>query len=116
MSYYLLKLVLTSVLVVAVSEIAKRSSLLGAIVASVPTISVLALVWLYIDTRNAEQVAQLSTSIFWLVLPSLSLFLMLPLLLKNGLNFFIALLLSLGLMIALYFLIVLAAQRYGIRL
>ena len=64
---------MTAVLVVAISEVAKRSSLLGAVLASIPLTSVLAMIWLYADTGDAEKVADLATGIFWLVLPSLAL-------------------------------------------
>ena len=73
MLYATLKVLLTSVLVVAVSETAKRSVLFGAILASIPITSVLAMVWLYVDTGDTEKVARLANGIFWLVLPSLVL-------------------------------------------
>ena len=64
-----IKVAITAVLVVAISEVAKRSSLLGAVLASIPLTSVLAMVWLYADTGDAHKVADLATGIFWLVLP-----------------------------------------------
>ena len=91
MLYYTIKILLSSLVIVVVSEIAKRSSLLGALLASLPLTSLLAFVWLYIDTGDAQKVAVLSSDIFWLVLPSLTLFLVLPLLLKMGWGFWISL-------------------------
>lgn len=70
--YYVLKVMLTVVLVVFVSEISKRSSLLGRVFASLPLVSFLRMIWLYIDTGSAEKVSELSKSVFWLVLLSLS--------------------------------------------
>lgn len=87
MFYYTTKIVLSALILVAVSEIAKRSSLLAALLASLPLTSLLAFVWLYLDTGDVQQVASLSSDIFWLVLPSLPLFLVLPLLLKMGWGF-----------------------------
>jgi hypothetical protein len=84
MLYYFGKLALTSILVVLVSELTKRSSLLGALLASIPLVSVLAMIWLYVDTGDVEQTADLADSIFWLVLPSLALFIALLLLLRGG--------------------------------
>ncbi|MDQ8699402.1 DUF3147 family protein [Hyphomicrobium sp. LHD-15] len=81
------KVLLTSLLVVGTSEAAKRSVIAGAIIASLPLTSVLAMIWLYADTRDPERVASLASSIFWLVLPSLALFLVLPLLLRRGVPF-----------------------------
>ncbi len=116
MAYYLMKIVLTSLLVVAVSEIAKRSTLLGALLASVPIVSLLALLWLYLETGSSAQVARLSTSIFWLVLPSLSFFIVLPLLLRQQVNFYLSLGGSLAVMIALYLLLVLTLRKLGLQL
>jgi hypothetical protein len=75
------KVAVTVTIVVAVSEIARRSSFWGAILASLPLTSLLAFVWLYVETGNALSVATLSQSIFWLILPSLPLFIVLPVLL-----------------------------------
>lgn len=79
-----LKVAITAVVVVAVAEVAKRSSLWGAVLASLPLTSLLAFVWIYLDTGNVQSIAALSHGIFWLVLASLPLFLLLPLLLKAG--------------------------------
>jgi len=79
---YLVKVTVTAVVVVAVTELAKRSSFWGAVLASLPLTSLLAFVWLYLDTGDIRGVTRLSRSIFWLVLPSLVLFLALPGLLR----------------------------------
>jgi len=84
--YTITKVAITTILIVAISEIAKRSSLAAALLASIPLVSVLAMVWLYLDTKDVEKVSNLATSVFWLVLPSLVLFIALPLLLKQGLH------------------------------
>jgi len=87
MTYYILKVVISAALIVAISELAKRSTLAGALLASLPLVSLLAMIWLYTETRNVAEVADLSRSIFWLVLPSLALFLVLPALLERGYSF-----------------------------
>lgn len=95
--YVTLKVLITAVTVVAVAEIAKRSTVFGALVASLPLTSILAIIWLYHDTGDTQRVVQLSYDIFWLVLPSLAFFVLLPLLLRAGFNFYLALsLASLG--------------------
>ena len=101
-SQYLVKIVVTVLLVVAISEVSKRSSFVGALLASVPIVSVLAMIWLYIDTRDVAQVAALSRSVFWLVLPSLALFLLLPILLTRGYAFYASLATSIGATILVY--------------
>lgn len=78
-------------LVVGASELGKRNELLGALLVSIPLVSVLAIVWLWSDTQDSEQVANFTTGILWLVLPSLVLFLSLPILLRRGVEFWPAL-------------------------
>jgi hypothetical protein len=103
MGYYILKVLISSVLIVAISETAKRSSLLGAILASIPLTSFLAILWMYFETRDVHAITGLSKSIFWLVLPSLSFFLVLPCLLKHGTRFGYAMAISTSVMIGCYF-------------
>lgn len=112
----ILKIAVTAVLVVAIAEVAKRSSLLGAVLASIPLTSVLAMIWLYADTGDTEKVAQLSSGIFWLVLPSLVLFVALPLMLRAGWPFAPSLAAAGALTVASYFLMLAVLQRFGISL
>lgn len=116
MTYYLVKIAVTTILIVTISEIAKRSTFVGAILASVPLVSVLAMLWLYIDTKDAEKVSALSTSVFWLVLPSLVLFVALPMLLKQGLNFYLSISISIAITIMCYWFLVSALNQFGIKL
>lgn len=116
MIYYITKIAITAVLIVVISELAKRSSFAGALLASIPVVSVLAMLWLYVDTKDVEKVSALASSVFWLVLPSLVLFISLPLLLKQGLNFYTSISLSLGLTIGAYWLMVVVLNQYGIKL
>jgi hypothetical protein len=103
MTQYIVKIFVTTALVVLISEIGKRRSVLGALLASLPLVSILAMIWLYSDTRDAAQVAVLARSIFWLVLPSLLLFLVLPLLIERGIPFYVSLGVAAGVTIAGYF-------------
>lgn len=114
--FYVIKFVMSAGLIVVISELAKRSSLFGGLVASLPLVSLLAMIWLYVETGNASEVADLSRSIFWLVLPSLSLFLVLPLLLKNHVGFYPALALSTAAMLGCYGIMLIILGRVGIRL
>lgn len=116
MSFYLIKIAITTLLVVAITEIARRSTFVGALVASVPLVSSLAIIWLYIETKSVDKIIGLSNSIFWLVIPSLILFVSLPALLKLGLNFYLCLCISIGLTITAYWLIIIIANHYGIKL
>lgn len=114
--YYVLKIVITTLLIVAISEVSKRSSLIGAILASVPLVSVMAMLWLYVDTKDIEKVSELSTSVFWLVLPSLVLFVLLPVLLKFGWGFYVSLFASISVTVLSYFVMVSTLNYFGVKL
>ena len=116
MTQAIIKFGLSAAILVAVSEIAKRSSMLGGLLASLPLMSLLAFIWLWQDTRDAAKVAALSTSILWLVLPSLVLFIALPLLLKRGVAFWPSLGMSVAAMLACYGITVFALGKFGIKL
>jgi hypothetical protein len=114
--YYILKLLLSAFLIATISEIAKRSTFFGAVLASIPLVSLLAILWLYFDTHNVKEVADLSTSIFWLVLPSLSFFLLFPYLLNHKVNFYLSLLSALCVMIGGYFIMIAILKQVGVKL
>lgn len=114
MLYASLKLFTSALLIVAISELAKRGGWLAGLLASLPTISLLAIVWLYVDTRDVEKIANLSTGIFWLVLPSLSFFIALPWLLRLKINFWLSLLVALAIMFVCYLLMVALLKKIGI--
>ncbi|MGE4534479.1 DUF3147 family protein [Halomonas sp.] len=116
MLYYVTKVAVTALLVVLISEVAKRSTFLGAVLASVPLTSVLAMLWLYLDTGDAAKVSALAGSVFWLVLPSLALFVALPLLLAKGVNFYAGLVVSIAITALCYWLMVTLLRLYGIDL
>ena len=88
MIYIIIKTLITSLVVVLVSEIAKKSSLLAGILASVPLTSLLAFIWLYWDTKDIKQVSDLTNNTLLMILPSLTFFIFFPILLKLDINFF----------------------------
>ncbi len=112
----LIKLLISSGIIVLVSEIAKKNTYLGGLIASIPLISVLAIVWLYVDTKDVENVSALSTSILWLVIPSLALFIALPILLKSGVNFYTSMGISILITMGCYWLMILTLGKFGIKL
>lgn len=116
MGYYLTKTLITAILVVTISEVAKRSALVGGILASVPVTSVLAMIWLYVDTGDVGKISSLATSVAWLVLPSLVLFVVLPWLLHRGVAFPLALAIGVAATVLAYGGMVLMLGRLGIRL
>lgn len=104
--YYIMKVALSALVIVIVSEVAKRSSLFGALIAALPLTSLLAIFWMHVEKVETEKIAQLSRSIFWLVLPSLAFFLAFPFLLYKGLLFWVSLGLSATLTIVIYFIMI----------
>ncbi len=113
---FLLKVLVTAIVISAVSEIGKRSSIVAAILASLPLTSILAMIWLYWDTADAQKVVNLSTGILWAVLPSLLFFILLPIFLKNGLRFGTAMLASCVCMFLGYTVYVYLLGRWGMRI
>lgn len=107
---------ITVALIVVISEVAKRSSFIGALLASIPLVSVLAMLWLYVDTQDVEKVSAMATSVFWLVLPSLALFVSLPLFLRQGINFYLSMGLSIAITVACYWLMVTVLGHFGVSL
>lgn len=116
MLFYITKIIITTLLVVLVSEITKRSSLLGGVLASVPLVSVLAMVWLYVETGDGAKVVALSNSIFWLIFPSLTLFVALPVLMKKGFGFYPSMAASIVMTVIAYYLMIAVAEKFGMKL
>jgi hypothetical protein len=114
--YLIIKAGLSGIIVAAVSEIARRYPGWGGLVASLPLTSLLAMIWLYRDTADAERVAELSVSTFWFFLPSVPLFIALPMLIRSGAGFWVSMALCVAGTLALYAAWFWAAPRLGIKL
>jgi hypothetical protein len=87
MSQFLLKVLISALVVAGASELARRYSVIGALLVSLPLTSILAMIWLWRDGEPAAKIADFSASVFWLVLPSLLLFISMPLMLRAGYGF-----------------------------
>jgi len=116
MIYNIVKILISAILIALISEVSKRSTFFGAILASIPLVSVMAMIWLYIDTNDSLQVVQLSKSIFWLVIPSLVLFITFPIFIRLQLSFYTALSASLIAMVATYFITIAILDKFDIHL
>lgn len=116
MVYLLAKAALSGVLVLIISEISKRSPSFGGLIASLPLLSVLAMLWLWRETADVERLATHAESTFWFVLPSLPLFLILPALLRHGVTFSLAMTISCLITMALYGIMIWALRHFGIAL
>jgi len=102
MFLFILKAILSGLLVAAISTIAKRYPGWGGLIASLPLVSVLSMIWLYGETRDAESVARLSIGAFWFFLPSIPMFLVIPALLHRGVSFVATMAIACIMTIALY--------------
>lgn len=116
MLYLFIKAAISGAIVAAVSEIARRYPGWGGLVASLPLTSLLAMIWLYRDSGEAERVAELSVSTIWFFIPSLPLFIVLPWLIRSGVGFWAAVGVVVVMTLALYAAMFWAAPRLGLKL
>ena len=92
--HYFIKLFISSAIIVIVSEIAKKDNIIGGLIASIPIVSVLSIIWLYIDTNDIDKVKALANGILWMIFPSISFFIVLPILINCGIKFYLSLTIS----------------------
>jgi len=116
MLYLLVKAGLSGVIVALVSEIARRNPGAGGLLASLPLVSVLGMIWLWRDTHDVGRMAAHAEATFWFVLPSLPMFLLIPLLMRSGVGFWQALLAGCVLTMALYAGMIALGPKLGIRI
>lgn len=112
---YVIKVILAAIIIVVVTEVSKATPFIGALIKSLPIISIVSLTWLYLDTRDVALVASLSRSTFWLVLPTLPMFLALPWLLSLGVNYFVTLAVTVAGTGVLYFASIALYKALGIQ-
>ncbi|MBO9714848.1 DUF3147 family protein [Sphingomonas sp.] len=116
MAYLLLKAAVSGVLIALISTVARRNPGFGALIASLPLVSVLGMIWLWRDRPDPANMAAHAEATFWYVLPSLPMFLLMPAMLRSGLGFWTALAAGCLLTIALYFAMLWIGPRLGLRL
>jgi hypothetical protein len=114
MLYLAMKAALSGVIIAIVSEVAQRRPGLGALIVSLPLVSILAIIWLWRDTGDVARIAAHAEATFWLVLPTLPMFLVFPAMLRGGVGFWTALIVSCLLTIALYVLTVWLLPKFGV--
>lgn len=116
MLYLAIKAALSGIIIAIASEVARRYAGWGALIASLPLVSILGMIWLWQDTQDATRMAAHAEATFWFVLPSLPMFLVIPLLLRAGVGFWIAIILGCMLTMLLYATMVTIGPRLGLRL
>jgi hypothetical protein len=116
MFYLAIKALISGLIVAAASEVARRWPGIGGLIVSLPLVSLLAILWLWRATGYPARVAQLAQGAFWFFLPSIPLFLVLPAMLRSGVGFWLALMLSVALTALLYAGMFWLAPRVGLKL
>ena len=116
MLYLIAKAVISGILIAVASEVARRWPGWGALIVSLPLVSILAMLWLWRDTHDPVRMTAHVEATFWFVLPSLPMFLLIPAMLRQGSAFWTALVAGCILTIALYFAMTWLGPRIGLRL
>ncbi len=115
MNWIILKYLLTAGVVVLISEVAKRSDRLGGLIAALPLVTVLALIWLYVENQSSEKISNHAYYTFWYVLPTLPMFLIFPYLLKKF-GFWITLSLSMIITLIIFYIFAKVMKSFGVDL
>lgn len=110
------KALLAGAMIAAIAEIGKRLPAMAALVASLPLVSILGMIFLWHARPDTENMARHSEATFWFVLPSLPMFLAIPWMMRNGVAFWLSLTIGCAMTIGLYLLMVQFGPRLGIRL
>ena len=113
---FITRAILSGIIVAAIALLAKRSPAMGGLLASIPLVSTLGMIWLWRDTKDSELVANYVGSAFWYFLPSMPMFLIIPALLRHGVNFWVSLGIGCVVTILLYLITISIAARFGVRL
>ena len=112
-SHYFIKVFISSGIIVLVSEIVKKDNLFGGLIASIPLVSVLSMIWLYIDTNDIDKVKALANGILWMVVPSISLFIVFPILINYSIKFCLSLTISILITMVCYLLTISFINYFG---
>lgn len=113
---FIAKALLAGAMIAAIAEVGRRLPAMAALIASLPLVSILGMVFLWHARPNAENMATHAEATFWFVLPSLPMFLLMPLMLRQGFSFWITLAAGCALTVTLYFIMVQFGPRIGIRI
>lgn len=116
MTAFAVRAILSGIIIALIAYVGRKAPAAGALIASLPLISVIGMIWLWRDTTDPSLLANHAEATFWYVLPSLPMFLLMPWLLRAGHSFWFALLSGIALTIILYLATIVIAARFGVRL
>ena len=110
------KYAVTTFVIVLVSEIAKRSDKAGALIASLPFVTVMVMIWLYVEKQGSQKIGNHAYYTFWYVIPTLPMFLVMPWLMAKGINFWVSLAICVLVTFGCFILTAVIARRLGVNL
>ena len=113
---FVIRALLSGIIIALIAVVGRKAPAAGALIASLPLISIMAMIWLWRDTGDHNLLANHAEATFYFVIPSLPMFLLIPFMLRNGLSFWVSLGSGIALTVALYLLTATLAARYGIRI
>lgn len=116
MAWLITKFLLTSLIIVLVSEVAKRTDKIGALIASLPFVTVLAMIWLFVENQGTEKIANHAYYTLWYVLPTLPMFALIPWMLRRGCHFWLTLAAGVILTFICFLLTAWIGKRFGVEL
>ena len=99
----IVKTLISAFIILLAIEISNKSTLIAAIIIALPLVSIISLTWIWLETKDIEKISDLSTQIFWFVIPGLPMFLLLPILLSKGLGFYVSMVVSCGVTVILFY-------------
>ena len=115
MSWLVTKYLVTAALVVAVSEVAKRSDRFGGLIAALPLVTLLTLIWLHAENQPQEKITNHALYTFWYVVPTLPMFLAFPALMPR-IGFWLSMLASIIITVACFALFSVVMRKFGVEL
>ena len=116
MIWYGIKIIVTALVIVIVSEVSKRLPLLGSLIASLPLVSVLGMIWIFQESKDTQKLITHAEGTFWYVLPSLPMFLLMPWMMRKGVSFYWSLTAGILLTVILYVIMTKILARLGLNL
>lgn len=111
----IIKYAITAGMVILISEVAKRSDRLGGLIAALPLVTVLVLIWMKLEGQAPQKIANHAWYTFWYVIPTLPMFLAFPPLYQRY-GFWIALGTCCIITIIIFLLWAKLLQHFGIQL
>ena len=116
MALLIAKYAVTAFVIVLVSEIAKRTDKLGALIAALPFVTIMVMIWLYLENQGTEKIANHAYYTFWYVIPTLPMFITMPIMLRKGMNFWLTLVISIAMTCACFALTIIVGKKFGVDL